>query len=488
MGNIVDNIMDIFGAGSGSKNAEAIKNAANTSAEAARVQAEIAGQYALRAQELANQGNRELAELALEQARAESAAAIEMMKEAARNSQMYLDQTLGNAEPEIRKAQEQALGYLDEFGDKSADLYRPYIGVGKEAMTRYQDLVNRGVTLRGGQMVKTTTTPGTPKSYDEWKSEKLAGTPGLNYTGGSQRFNEETGQYEGVTDEQLQAEYQQYAQGVPGTTTTTTEETPYDIEKSPYYPLYQYQKEQQQKSIDANLSSRGLYRSGKGIGEQVAADTGLTESFAATEYQRAVDDYSRQIAGQGALMGLGYEASGNLANIYSSLGANKANVSQWAGGSLANLQTQVGIARANAAMGQGTQMAQISSNLGNQSANIYGQLGQSLSNNIMNAGLTQSSQANQLGGTLANIYMNLGNQQSSLYNQQAQNRTNMFSGAANTALYSYMRGNKNTVGNTGYTGNYNYEPYNSSSDYYDYGGGGGGGDFGGSYSPDYYPY
>jgi hypothetical protein len=303
-------------------------------------------------------------------------------------------------------------------------------------LSALQKMADEGVTLKGGQIVSTTTGQPAAQPYDQWRDAQLA-----------------SGKYPGAANEdQIKADYQTYVSGLQPTTTTTTTEGPYDITQSPYYPLYQFQQEQQNKAIAQNLSARGLYNSGKGIQEQVNADTGLAQSLTATEYQRAVDDYNRKAGIEGTLLGTGYGAAGNLASIYNSTGANKANVVQWGGGTLANLQTAIGTAKANAAIGQGTSLAGISTNAGNQLANINTQLGTNLANTTMASGQSQASTSNQLGTNLANIYMNSGTTQAGLLNQQAQNRMNMFAGAANTALYAYMRNKQPS--NSGYNGGY----------------------------------
>jgi hypothetical protein len=492
----------------GTDSSESTKSTAALAADAALRAADIAAEAMRYASDLAYQGLMEQSRMAMEEARAAREQSYAYIREATAQAQTYLDSTLGQTSPIIKKGQEDCLAILDQYSKQAADLYRPYISAGSEGLRRYQELANRGVTLSRGRMVSTTTTtpgattttPGTPKSYEDWKAEKLGGITAQSQGPNGEVVNSEgkyldkrTGQWMDApqstgetipTEEQLQAEYQQYVAGIPSvtttgepTTTTTTQEAPYNIEESPYYPLYEYQQEQQQKAIDAGLSARGLYRSGAGLTEQLKADTGLTESFTATEYQRAVDDYTRQLTAQGNLAGMGYEASGNLANIYSATGANKANTIQWGAGSLANLQSQIGAAKANAAMGQGTSLANISQQSGAQLANIQNQLGTNLGNVAMTSGQSQANSANQLGTNLVNIYGNLGSNLASIYNQQAQNRTNMYAGLANTGLSALLRyGLRNNNTGTTTTPNYyadwsqggTYEGGNYGTDYGDY--------------------
>lgn len=64
-----------------------------------------------------------------------------------------------------------------------------------------------------------------------------------------------------------------------------------NIEKSPFYDLYQWQNEQQQDAIDKGLRARGMYGSGKGMTDALKASTGLEQQFTADEYGRAQQNY-----------------------------------------------------------------------------------------------------------------------------------------------------------------------------------------------------
>lgn len=402
---ILDELSGLFGGQTqADRDNEAVRRNAEIAAKNAREMNDKSNEALLRAQELANQGMLEAAGMAVEESRAAREASLQYIKESTAKAQSYLDATLGQTEPTIRKAQSDALAILDEFGEKSADLYRPYIGAGTEALAATKKMAEEGVQV------------------------------------------------------------------------------PTDLTKSPYYPLYQFQQEQQKKAIDQNLSARGLYDSGKGITEQVQADTGLTQSFTAEEYQRAVDDFNRKAGIEGSLLQTGYGAAGNLASIYGALGANKAGVVQWGGGTLANLQAQTGLAKANAAIGAGTSSSGISMNAGNQLANIYNQLGINTANTALATGQGQATSADRAGTNLSNIYINSGATQAYLLNQQAQNRTNMFSGLVRGgagALNSYFNTRRTTQPTTTPTTNYTTLP----NDTYDQWSGGDWGE--GSGTPDY---
>jgi hypothetical protein len=444
---------------------DAIKDAANTAAAAGTEQAKIAAAAIIRAAELSASGLIEAANIAAGEARDAREASYAFIKQATAQAQVYLDSTIGQTAPLIRKGQEEAMAILDKFGEKSANLYRPYIEAGADALTKYQELIDQGVTLSRGKMVNITTGKTVePKSYDEWKNEQFQnGTylraTGLNATGGTQVFNEQTGEYEstggtavsGTPEEEIQAGYQQYLAGIPSTTKTTTSEAPYNIEESPYYGLYQWQKDQQKKSINQALGTQGLSKSGYGIEKQVEADVGLDQTMATVEYQRAVDDYNRKLSGEAGLTGMGYEASGNLANIYNTLGANMADVSKWGAGSLANLQASIGSAKANAALGQGTSLSNVSQQSGTQLANIANQLGTNLAGVTMQAGQSESNIANQLGTTLANIYTNQGNQLAYLSTQNQKNQMDILSGLSKTGLSALSNWLKNRDTSNSYT-------------------------------------
>ena len=76
-----------------------------------------------------------------------------------------------------------------------------------------------------------------------------------------------------------------------GTSIPKNRLTPEGAKTSPYYGLYQFQKEQQDAEINKNLRARGLYGSGAGMKSALAAQTGLDEKFTADEYSRALNEY-----------------------------------------------------------------------------------------------------------------------------------------------------------------------------------------------------
>lgn len=63
------------------------------------------------------------------------------------------------------------------------------------------------------------------------------------------------------------------------------------IKESPYYGLYQYQKEQQEAATNKALRARGAYNSGAGLKEALNKQSGIDESFTANEYNRARSEY-----------------------------------------------------------------------------------------------------------------------------------------------------------------------------------------------------
>jgi hypothetical protein len=67
--------------------------------------------------------------------------------------------------------------------------------------------------------------------------------------------------------------------------------TPEGMVKSPYYGLYQFQKDQQDQAINQSLRSRGLYNSGAGMKQSLNIQSGLDQKFAADEYGRGMTEY-----------------------------------------------------------------------------------------------------------------------------------------------------------------------------------------------------
>ncbi len=139
------------------------------------------------------------------------------------------------------------------------------------------------------------------------------------------------------------------------------------IEQSPYYGLYKWQQNEQNKSLNQALGSRGLWNSGYGITEQVKSDTGLGEKMAATEYERAVEDYNRRTGIYGNLANYGMQGATGGAQAALSTGKTMADILYGTG------QTAAGIST-----GTGAGLASLYSGQGKTGASLYGQMGSQL--------------------------------------------------------------------------------------------------------------
>lgn len=384
----------------GSAQANAVNQSTDKSAEATRYAADRAAQAQLEAANIASETAKEQARLAAE--------ATTRAAELARQGQVAAARI---AAAEAKRAQEATIAYQKEATAKAITLLDNTLGQASGTIKEAQTQALSMLESYGSE------------AAELYRPYVEAGTAALS---------------------ELQ------------TMAETGVQVPSDLTESPYYSLYKYEQEQQQKSIDKALAARGLYNSGYGIGEQVKADTGLTEAFAAQEYERAVADYVRKATLLSETNAMGYGATEAQANIQNNLGANLASVYQWGGGNLANLESGIGQAKANAELGLGSNLSNISMSTGDLLANIATNLGNQQSQTALTEGSNQASIYNSLGSTLGNIQTNLGsglsniyanqgnilsqlyaNQGSNLaniYNQAAQNRTSQIYNVANLAL------------------------------------------------------
>jgi hypothetical protein len=210
---------------------------------------------------------------------------------------------------------------------------------------------------------------------------------------------------------------------------------PENIEKSPFYDLYQWENEQQQKGIDQGLRARGMYGSGKGMSDALKAEVGLGERFAADEYGRAQqnyqmsdsekwrayqDEYEKALTGHSLNEGqrkdqwamtedqllrghnMGYGETLQKYGIKND-NYNKAfgvEQGQWTD----KLNTSLGLGdyawkaatgQANAALNTGSQLGTGAYNTGNAGMSLASQTGQGI-------GSTYNALGNQLGGVYGN--------------------------------------------------------------------------------------
>jgi hypothetical protein len=193
------------------------------------------------------------------------------------------------------------------------------------------------------------------------------------------------------------------------------------IKKSPYYGLYQYQKEQQDQAMNKNLRSRGLYNSGAGMKQAMNAQSGIDEGFVAgeynrargeyaTDYEQALNDYTRGYNEKLQQHNIGYEEAkqkyGMSYDQYNkTFGVNQG---QWTD----ELNTNLGLfdyawkgaqGMANARIGQGNQ----------------------LGTGAIQTGQTLAGLQSNLASGIGSAYNAQGNQMASLYNNAANNATTM---------------------------------------------------------------
>jgi hypothetical protein len=216
-----------------------------------------------------------------------------------------------------------------------------------------------------------------------------------------------------------------------------------NIQKSPFYDLYQWQNKEQQDAIDKQLRARGQYGSGEGITKEIKAKTGLEQQFAADEYNRALQNYmtgEQQKSSQfqdeynKALQAhsIGYEEAKQKYGMTLDEYNRAFGVKQGQYNDLLNTKLGLGNygwlgtqATAGAQTGAASQMGQGSIQTGQAISGLYGQLGQGI-------GSAYNAQNNVLGG-LANTQLGYAGLNQGQSNWNAANNANQWLGYGNLA-------------------------------------------------------
>jgi hypothetical protein len=137
-----------------------------------------------------------------------------------------------------------------------------------------------------------------------------------------------------------------------------------DITKSPYYSLYSWEKDQQDKSIKQKLAGMGLLKSGYGITKQVQADTGLADSLSSTEYERARQTYLDKLGLAEKMSDYGYSATQGAANASIGAGSSSASTAMQTGSTLSSLASSLG-----------SNLASIDTSTGSAGSSLYSSYG-----------------------------------------------------------------------------------------------------------------
>lgn len=164
---------------------------------------------------------------------------------------------------------------------------------------------------------------------------------------------------------------------------------------SPYYGLYQFQKEQQDLASNKALRARGMFGSGAGMKDALNKQSGIDEGFTAGEYNRALGEYTQDYNQQLQQHNIGYEeAKQKYGMSYDQY--NKAfgvEQGQWTD----RLNTNLGLGdyawkaatgMANARIGQGNQLGQGAIQTGNTIAGLMSNAGSGI-------GASYNAQGNQ---------------------------------------------------------------------------------------------
>lgn len=196
-----------------------------------------------------------------------------------------------------------------------------------------------------------------------------------------------------------------------------------NMASSPYYGLYQFQKEQQDADIQKSMRARGLYNSGAGMKNALRASTGMDQQFAADEYKRGSTEYGVDYDQALTKYMMDYEQQLQSHSI----GYEEAR--QKYGMDYDQYLKKFG-ADYGAYQDRMTQAA----NMGN-----YAWLGtQAISNAKLGVSTTAANNAIQTGQTIAALQSNLGNNITSTYNAQANNATNLYNATQNRLLTSTL--------------------------------------------------
>jgi hypothetical protein len=243
--------------------------------------------------------------------------------------------------------------------------------------------------------------------------------------------------------------------------------TPEGAKTSPYYGLYQFQKEQQDLASNKALRARGLYGSGAGMKEALNKQSGIDENFTANEYNRALGEYQQDTAQKLQEHNIGYEeAKQKYGMSYDQY--NKAfgvEQGQWTD----KLNTNLGLGdyaykaatgMANARIGQGNQLGQGAIQTGNTIAGLMSSAGSGI-------GASYNAQGNQAVSSLNNAnttalgYAGLAAGQQNYSDANATNLTlgglTAASGIARSGIDAYRYYNKpSTSVDNSYYDNYGY--------------------------------
>ena len=284
--------------------------------------------------------------------------------------------------------------FIREGAAGAEEIYRPYMEGGQYWLQRWKDLADQGGPKFSWDK---------QFDYQPWKWDKQ-----FDYQG-----------------------WDEYSKG---------RLTPEGAKSSPYYGLYQFQKEQQDAEINKGLRARGLFGSGAGMKKALTAQTGLDEKFAADEYGRALNEYGMNYDQAKSKYLMDYEQALQGHNI----GYEEAK--QKYGMSYDQYIKQFGADYGNyrdtlsdyAGMGQ------------------YGWLGaQAIGNARFGAGSQMGAGAIQTGQTLAGLQSNLASGIGSSYNAQMNTGANLYNAAQNRNLTQNLanqaQNNWNTYNSTGQT-------------------------------------
>ena len=257
--------------------------------------------------------------------------------------------------------------YASESADKAAAIYAPWSQRGKGYMDEADTLRGQGPPQYGWNQ---------QFSYDKWKTPQT---------------------WESYAGSRL---------------------TPEGAKTSPYYGLYQFQKQQQDLASNKALAARGLYGSGAGMKQALNAQSGIDEGFAANEYNRALAEYQQSYNQSLQEHNIGYEEAKQKYGMSYDQYNKTFGVQQ--GQYQDKLNTLYGlgdygwkadVGTANARIGQGTQSGAGAVQSGNAIASLYGVTGSGIgqqynaaSNQLLGLYGIQQGQQNYNNANQANLY------------------------------------------------------------------------------------
>ncbi len=188
------------------------------------------------------------------------------------------------------------------------------------------------------------------------------------------------------------------AQGLPGAGS-------YDVKAS---PMYQWQKEQMDKELTAQMNAMGL--------QNVPASAQIRSENLS---RLGAEESQRQLSSLYNMAGMGLQAGQSLGNLEAQQGQVLGNLSQnqgnalaqllaQTGGNLSNIAMQTGVGATNAGMGQTQALAQNRGNFGQNLGNLYMQEGSVLAGQDMQLAQLLANLQQNLGMNLGNVNMGIG--------------------------------------------------------------------------------